>query len=127
MKICVGNTVRLKKGSRQEAKVLMFYSDVSGGVKLDRPIGGHVSWNIDDLEKAPSSRSKAIVRNKLIRSRIKSLTFAYEKYMKLLGAELDEIAPLASAHGWKSSRYEEGKQCRARIKNCKSQFLQTRM
>lgn len=35
--------------------------------------------------------------------------------MALMKDELDELAPLASIHGWKSSRYEAGKKLRERI------------
>lgn len=31
------------------------------------------------------------------------------EYITLLGEELSEIVPLASIHGWESSRYEQGK------------------
>lgn len=33
-------------------------------------------------------------------------------YIEVLSAELDETAPMASLHGWKSSRVEEGRRIR---------------
>jgi hypothetical protein len=44
---------------------------------------------------------------------------AYEEYLKILGDEIDELAPLAIAHGWKSSRFEEGEKARKKIKQIK--------
>lgn len=36
-------------------------------------------------------------------------------YIDLLGAELEETAPIAHDHGWRSSRVEEGKRIRAAL------------
>lgn len=44
------------------------------------------------------------------------LVKALEDYIVLLGKELDEVVPMASVHGWKSSRFEEGKKMRKKIK-----------
>ena len=38
-----------------------------------------------------------------------------EQYNLLLIAELNEVVPIASVHGWKSSRYEQGKLLRDKI------------
>lgn len=38
------------------------------------------------------------------------------EYIKLLGDELEEVVPIASIHGWKSSRYEAGLKLREEIK-----------
>lgn len=46
---------------------------------------------------------------------------ALEKYIVMLGKELDEVVPMASIHGWKSSRYEEGKKMREKIKKFKEE------
>jgi hypothetical protein len=40
---------------------------------------------------------------------------AYQEYIKLLCAELDEIIPMVHVHGWRSKRYEAGEACRAKI------------
>ena len=39
----------------------------------------------------------------------------WREYAELLGAELLEVIGLAATHGWKSSRYEEGKRLRAAL------------
>jgi hypothetical protein len=38
------------------------------------------------------------------------LIIKYQEYVKLFNDELNEIIGLATAHGWKSSRYEQGKE-----------------
>ena len=47
---------------------------------------------------------------------------AYEEYIKLLGDELNDLAPLAQNRGWKSTRYEAGKSCREKIKLLKAKL-----
>jgi len=54
------------------------------------------------------------MKDKLIDNYIKAL----KDYIILLGKELDEVVPLASVHGWRSSRYEEGKKARNKIDDC---------
>lgn len=50
---------------------------------------------------------------------MKELIELYGEYIRLLGEELDELAPLAHIHGWKSTRFEQGEQLRERIRDCK--------
>lgn len=45
---------RVRRG-RSIRRIEAIYSDIWGGVRLDREIGGFVSWNIADLTKAPST------------------------------------------------------------------------
>ena len=40
---------------------------------------------------------------------------AREQYIELLGAEINELIPLAFTHGWVSTRAEEGRRLRAII------------
>ena len=40
---------------------------------------------------------------------------AMEQYIELLGAEINELIPLAFTHGWVSTRAEEGRRLRAII------------
>ena len=47
------------------------------------------------------------------------LIAAYEAYIKLLGDEVDDLSGLAHAHGWVSSRYEDGIKARERIAQAK--------
>lgn len=63
----VGDRLRYKAGSRVVVKgfkkegerlVEMVYSDVDGGRRLDRPVDGFVSWNVDDLVGAPKRRQR---------------------------------------------------------------------
>ena len=49
----------------------------------------------------------------------RELIAALEEYIVLLGKELDEVIPMAAVHGWKSSRYEEGKVARRKIQRLK--------
>ena len=44
---------------------------------------------------------------------------AYDEFIKILGDEIDELAPMAFNHGWRSSRIEEGKKAREKIKQLK--------
>lgn len=46
---------------------------------------------------------------------INKIIEAYDEFLNLLIAEIDEIVPLAVLHGWKTSRYEQGKKCRSKI------------
>ena len=50
----VGRTVRLK-GKKETAKIERMYSDIEGGVRLDKQIDGFWSWNIADLEVLPAN------------------------------------------------------------------------
>lgn len=40
---------------------------------------------------------------------------AQKEYIKLLVEELNETVPIANAHGWKSSKFEQGKIIRDKI------------
>lgn len=44
---------------------------------------------------------------------------AYEAYIKLLVEEINELASIAIAHNWTSSRFDEGNKARLRIKEAK--------
>ena len=50
----VGDRVRLKNHREDDgvAEIAGFYSDIEGGVRLDRELYGFKSWNVEDLEKA---------------------------------------------------------------------------
>ena len=47
--------------------------------------------------------------------RLKEIISTQDDYVKLLIEELDELAVFASVHGWKSTRYEQGKKLREKI------------
>lgn len=46
----------------------------------------------------------------------------YEKYIKLLDEELNELGGTAFIHGWKSSRVDKGTACRKKIKSLKKEL-----
>jgi hypothetical protein len=58
----IGDTVKLKRGTvklapidvtnYRTAEIVCFLSDVEGGVRLDRHMGGFRYWNVLDLEAA---------------------------------------------------------------------------
>lgn len=52
----------------------------------------------------------------------KELLQAYESYIQLLSAELNEIVPLAIAHRWQSSRVEQGEKARELISSINKQI-----
>lgn len=54
------------------------------------------------------ARRKIAALNKLIA--------LHQEYEQLLGNEINEIVALGYVHGWRSTRYEQGKQLRANIK-----------
>jgi hypothetical protein len=60
-----------------------------------------------------------LVRGKLVpdprEAAIQELKMAYQDYIAILGAELNEMVPWADSHGWKSHRVEEGRKARERI------------
>ena len=54
---------------------------------------------------------------------MKKLVNAYDAYTKLLTDELSELIPIATIHGWKSTRYEEGLRLRTEISDIKKNIL----
>ena len=50
-----------------------------------------------------------------------ALVEAYEAYIILLSAELNEVVPMAANHGWQTSRKELGETARAKIEKLKAQ------
>lgn len=55
-----------------------------------------------------------------LRTCAEKLAGAYDKYTALLIEELNDVVDLAAAHGWKSSQYEAGEQCRKEIAELKA-------
>jgi hypothetical protein len=66
----VGQEVKLKRGAvrlapadvtnYRSAKIVLFLSDVDGGVRLDRHMGGFRYWNVLDLVPAATRRQKEL-------------------------------------------------------------------
>jgi hypothetical protein len=44
-------------------------------------------------------------------------------YIKLINEELDEVAVLAHAHGWRTSRFNEGVEMREKLNKCAKDCL----
>lgn len=61
--------------------------------------------------KPETSIEVAVVPVKLMEEMIE----AYGEYVRLLNDELNEVVGLAHAHGWKSTRVEDGRRCRSKI------------
>ncbi len=55
----------------------------------------------------------------------KELISTMNKYIELLTSELDEVAPIAALHHWKSHRYNDGEDLRCKISEIKMEILQT--
>jgi hypothetical protein len=55
-------------------------------------------------------------RIKQERDEARELAGAYKEYAQLLGDEIDDMVILAHVHGWRSSRVEQGKVLREKIK-----------
>ena len=51
----------------------------------------------------------------------KEIFQTYDEYIALLTDELTELAGIASVHGWITSRFEQGKICRTKIKALKGE------
>jgi hypothetical protein len=47
--------------------------------------------------------------------KLKKAITLLQEYIKLLGEEIDDLVGIAYAHGWKSSRFEKGKELREKI------------
>ena len=58
-------------------------------------------------------------------SKTEKLIQSYDKYIELLGEELDELMLIASIRGWKSSRIDEGKKARNIIEDIKDHVQPT--
>lgn len=55
-RLCVGDTVRLRtsaakrrRAKPETAEIMLFLSDISGGVRLHTPLDGCRYWNVEDL------------------------------------------------------------------------------
>jgi hypothetical protein len=49
-----------------------------------------------------------------------------DKYIDLQGQEIIELAGWATAHGWKSRRFEQGINCRNKIVTLKKKYLEVK-
>lgn len=67
------------------------------------------------MENSKSMRRKLIEDTIQQEDKLKRLCLLLLDYIDLLTAELNETAIMASLHGWKSSRVEEGKVIREKL------------
>ena len=56
------------------------------------------------------------------REKAKKLIGAMNEYIVLLGEELDEVMGFVNAHQWKSTRFEQGKILREKIKQSLTEY-----
>lgn len=55
----LGDTVQLKaKPKAGAARIVLFYSDIQGGVRLDQELDGFRSWNVEDLKRCRAKGKK---------------------------------------------------------------------
>jgi len=80
---------------------------------------GSLGWN--EVGKL-IAKAQLAADNARWQRKVEELIFRYEDYIQLLGGEIEELIPLAIAHGWKSTRAEGGEKCREKIKSLKSKI-----
>jgi hypothetical protein len=80
---------------------------------LSKHIEWFTSWDIIIEAMEEYAQQQCQKRDELIK--------AQDEYIKLLVEELDEVVVLMSVHGWKSHRYEQGKQSRDKIEQLKKE------
>ena len=54
------------------------------------------------------------------------LVKALDNYISVLGNELADVVSIASVHGWRSTRYDEGVKARKRIAGLRDQLKKAR-
>jgi len=86
-----------------------------------RAIADGLEINPDLLVAQKVIRDAAIKIEELERERdeARELLKLTEEYLALMGDELNETVTWASTHGWRSSRYEQGKALREKIQRLK--------
>ena len=68
------------------------------------------------LERARDELAAMCGRYKQERDEAREQAAVFKDYAQLLGDEIDDMAVFAGVHGWKSSRIEQGKLLRDKIK-----------
>ncbi len=66
------------------------------------------------------SHCKPLIEARVRRETLIEATTIYGEYIKLLVDELNDLVGIASLHGWKSSRYEDGIRLREKLATLKS-------
>lgn len=64
----IGTTVRLPKGKRTATvmndRIVIGGQSVDGGVRLDKPLGGHLYWNIEDLVAVKKPKAELVKKKR---------------------------------------------------------------
>lgn len=60
-----------------------------------------------------------LIEQRYRRNKLSDLIEAYDSYIDLLGKEINDLVGFAASHGWRSSRYEAGCECRENIEKQK--------
>jgi len=85
---------------------------------------GEMSWaeepEFTAFEEGVNATNALYQNAKEIQAR-KEIFQTYDEYIALLTDELTELAGIASVHGWITSRFEQGKICRTKIKALKGE------
>lgn len=70
------------------------------------------------LQNGEEAKALVELLNRLERERdeAREIAAVFKEYAQLLGDEINDMAVFASVHGWKSSRIEQGKLLRDKIK-----------
>ena len=94
-------------------------------IKQNNEIASQIDWNSVLIMFSLSIMLQLIATiflgsHEKVRLRVvvndEELTKTYKDYVNLLSEEIRELIPLASNHGWESSRYEQGETFRKMIK-----------
>lgn len=83
------------------------------GVCIERDEAIAQAHNFEQGYHIHSARADEAIRE---RDELRELVKAYQDYTQLLGDEINDTAAVAYLHGWRSSRYEQGKVLREKIK-----------
>ncbi len=86
-------------------------------------LGTQVNKSITSItNKEPTHEQIKIIKS--IQQQVAKEIFAvYDEYIQLLVDELNELVGRAYAEGWRSTKFENGKECRDKIQSLKSSCL----
>lgn len=129
--------VECKDGSHQD----FYYNGASQVFKPLTPVGAIPDWKLSNSGTTPdlikdevvlinefwSSVGETVENNDEYRVFEKygillNIVKKQKEYISLLGEELDELVPLASIHGWNSSRVKTGERIRSEIESLENSF-----
>ena len=96
-------------------------------VQLDADVAYYEQEEKELVDSFTQTMREMVAQNRLEIQQAKAevareMIEVYDCYIKLLGEEIDTLSPLAISHGWRSTREEAGKKCRADIQEVKSKY-----